>query len=280
SSSGYLPSGNLGEAYETKLQASGAIAPYSYAVTGLPDGLTLNGDTISGIPTKPDQGSSFDTSITVTDAAGNVQTFGRRLSINGPNWTLNTLPNGKQDLDYGLQKLEAAGAVAPYSYVVQGLPTGLASDNAGAVSGTPTQPGIFPINITVTDAMGNEYQKAQNLTITAAPSLDLDISSLVNGKEGLDYGSRKIVATGSSGFVYEVTGLPEGLSFDGTNTVSGTPTKAGTFPVAIKATDKDGYVFEKTKDIVIAPAPVIDVDLSALPGGKVGLDYGSHKLAA
>ncbi|MEN5412232.1 putative Ig domain-containing protein, partial [Brucella pseudintermedia] len=89
----------------------------------------------------------------------------------------------------------------------------------------------------------------------------------------------KVTATGSTGFTFEFTGLPDGLTASG-DTVSGTPTRAGTFPVTVKATDKDGYVVEKSQDIVIEAKPQIDLDLSALPNGKQGIDYGSHKVVA
>ncbi|MEN5249991.1 autotransporter outer membrane beta-barrel domain-containing protein, partial [Brucella pseudintermedia] len=64
------------------------------------------------------------------------------------------------------------------------------------------------------------------------------------------------------------------------DTVSGTPTKAGTFPVTVKATDKDGYVVEKSQDIVIAPRPSLEAkhhDLTIMAGttGSVNLALGA-----
>ncbi|WP_273786803.1 autotransporter domain-containing protein, partial [Brucella intermedia] len=82
---------------------------------------------------------------------------------------------------------------------------------------------------------------------------------------------------GSTGFTYEITGLPDGLTASG-DTISGTPTKAGTFAVTVKATDKDGYFVTKTRNVVIAGAPTLELGL--LPSGKIYIDYGSHKLAA
>src|SRR5690606_12475326 len=57
-------------------------------------------------------------------------------------------------------------------------------------------------------------------------------------------------------------------------------TKAGTFPVTVKATDKDGYVVEKSQDIVIAPRPSLEAkhhDLTIMAGttGSVNLALGA-----
>ena len=52
----------------------------------------------------------------------------------------------------------------------------------------------------------------------------------------------KIEATDNSGQVVtnKVNGLPEGVSFDSaTNTISGTPTKVGSYPITVTTTDAE-----------------------------------------
>ncbi|WP_157803309.1 autotransporter family protein [Brucella pituitosa] len=134
------------------------------------------------------------------------------------------------------------------------------------------------ISVTATDADGYKVTDTHALTIAAKPELGLELS-LPNGKQDLDYGAHKLVATGSTGFTYAVTGLPDGLTLAG-DTISGTPSVAKTFKVTVTATDKDGYVIEKSQDIVISNAPVINVTPDTLPAGKVGLEYGPHTLSA
>ena len=71
---GSLPNGIVGQAYSQTLQASGGMAPYTYALTAgtLPAGLTLStGGVISGTPTTPGA-SSF--TVTATDSEGTPQT--------------------------------------------------------------------------------------------------------------------------------------------------------------------------------------------------------------
>ncbi len=66
-----LPGGGVGVAYSQTLTPSGGTAPFSFTVTGLPDGLTktvtTTDVTISGSPT---QGGSFSVTVTAQDGYG------------------------------------------------------------------------------------------------------------------------------------------------------------------------------------------------------------------
>ncbi|MEJ7283923.1 putative Ig domain-containing protein, partial [Staphylococcus epidermidis] len=65
--------------------------------------------------------------------------------------------------------------------------------------------------------------------------------------------SIKVEATDNSGQVVAniVSGLPEGVTFDSeTNTISGTPTKVGSYPIVVITTDASGN--ETTTNFTIA----------------------------
>jgi len=70
--------GTAGLAYLTSLRAGGGTPPYRFSVTGLPDGLALQGSTLTGTPQEP--GSAF-VSLTVHDATGRTTTRQLALSI-------------------------------------------------------------------------------------------------------------------------------------------------------------------------------------------------------
>jgi hypothetical protein len=75
-----LPQGTLRQPYSFQLEASGGTKPYVWEVVGLPLGLNVNRNTgeISGVP---QVSGSFNLTIRVTDAAGNVATKTCRLVI-------------------------------------------------------------------------------------------------------------------------------------------------------------------------------------------------------
>ena len=63
-----LPAGKINQVYaETTLSVSGGTAPYTYKVEGLPEGLSLTGNKITGTPIKA---GSSDVSVTATDSEG------------------------------------------------------------------------------------------------------------------------------------------------------------------------------------------------------------------
>ena len=74
------------------------------------------------------------------------------------------LPAGTQGSPYAAQ-MSAGGGQGPYAWRASGLPTGLAIDAEGLVSGTPTQNGTFEPTVTVSDRDGIDASITQRLTI-------------------------------------------------------------------------------------------------------------------
>ena len=67
-----------------------------------------------------------------------------------------------------------------------------------------------------------------------------------------------IEATDNSGqaVTNKVSGLPEGVSFDSeTNTISGTPTKVGNYPITVTTTDASGNKTETKFTIKVERLP-------------------------
>ncbi|MFY2061468.1 putative Ig domain-containing protein, partial [Achromobacter xylosoxidans] len=101
-------------------------------------------------------------------------------------------------------------------------------------------------------------------------------TDLTAGKQNLDYGSHTVAASGGAApYTYAIKGLPAGLKANG-NTISGTPTEAGSFSITINVKDHDGYEQPFTKTLEIKSAPTITIDTTDLPTGKQNLDYGTH----
>ncbi|WP_421566166.1 autotransporter domain-containing protein, partial [Ochrobactrum sp. EDr1-4] len=183
-------------------------------------------------------------------------------------------------LPYGSHKVTASGGTAPYNYTITGLPDGLKAAN-DTVSGTPTKAGSFNVTVVASDAEGFTTTKTQTIVIAPQPQITVNVTGLpATGKIGLPYGSHKVTASGGTApYNYTITGLPDGLKA-ANDTVSGTPTKAGSFTVSITAKDAEGFTATKTQTIVIAPQPIIkaqDHELSVMAGttGTVNLLDGA-----
>jgi len=78
-----LPNGIVGSTYpaQTLPAVSGGTAPYTYAATNLPPGLTFNPTTreITGVPTV---GGTYNVSVTATDANNNKATTSYSITVN------------------------------------------------------------------------------------------------------------------------------------------------------------------------------------------------------
>ena len=280
-----------GAPYSQTFSAGGGTGPYTYAATGtLPAGVAFNGDTLSGTPTAP---GSYSFTITVTDT-GSTGT-GAPFTV-AQNYTINvsaptvvvapaTLPDPVAGTAYA-QTVTATGGVGPYTFAVTAgaLPGGISLSTSGALSGTSVEIGTFNFTVTATDAHGQTGSRAYTVTL-AAPVLTMTpAAGTLTATYGAAY-SQTFTAGGSPGpYAYTLTGaLPAGMSFTG-NTLSGTPTVPGSYPVTITATDTvltgAGAPFSIAQNYVIdVPAPTLTITPATLPSTTAGLAY-SQTLSA
>jgi large repetitive protein len=171
-----LPNASAGTAYSASLTASGAVAPYTFTLTGgaLPAGLALSsGGQISGTPTAS---GSFPLVVTVRDANAQSSVVTFTLNVDVPALTISpsTLPNAVQGVAYS-QVLTVSGGIASYQFTIGAgaLPAGLSLDPVrGLISGTPTGSGTVNFAVTVTDSTGGTPASATiaySLEIIARP---------------------------------------------------------------------------------------------------------------
>jgi uncharacterized protein YhjY with autotransporter beta-barrel domain len=281
-----------GVPYSQTFTASGGTGPYGYAVTGsLPPGVNFGVDNLIGTPTAP---GSYSFTITATDTgstgAGSPFTVAENYTINvaAPTIVVNpaTLPDPVAATAYS-QTLTATGGVGPYTFAVTAgsLPTDILLGSGGTLSGTSNEVGTFNFTVTATDANGQTGSRAYTVTI-AAPTLTMTPApGTLSAPYGAAFSQTFAASGGSNSFSYAITGsLPAGLSFSG-NTISGTPTAPGSYPITITATDTvltgAGAPFSIAQNYTIdVPAPTIVVNPATLPDPVAGAAYSQTLTAS
>jgi large repetitive protein len=202
-----LPSGSVGAAYSQTPHAVGGTPPYRWAVTvgALPGGLGLNPATgvISGTPLA---NGTFHFTLQVTDNTGATASLAFTLTIgSGLTITSSTLPSGTLGVAYATQFAQAGG-VQPYSWtIIQGaLPPGLLLTGAGAVSGTPSAPGVFTFTVQVTDSNGATASQVFSISINPPALPQVNISGVPESSTAAQQINFGIAL--ASGYPLEITG--------------------------------------------------------------------------
>ncbi|MCW7872316.1 putative Ig domain-containing protein, partial [Staphylococcus epidermidis] len=127
---------------------------------------------------------------------------------------------------------------------VDGLPDGVTFDEAtNTISGTPSEVGSYDITVTTTDESGNATETT--FTIDVEDTIKPTVESIAGQTQEINTEMTpiKIEATDNSDqtVTNKVEGLPDGVTFDETtNTISGTPSKVGSYDITVTTTDESG----------------------------------------
>jgi uncharacterized protein (TIGR03437 family) len=288
--------------------SNGGTAPFAYAVTGLPPGMTFlansgfypfatPGDLILlGTPLAT---GTFTLQVTVTDATGvtSQQTFPlivSKLMVDGGDF----LPGGTRGVAYSkllrvLGGTPAVGSplygaaintrIAPPNYV--GLPNGLSLAGM-TVSGTPGENGGFSPQIRFTDSAGNALNRTESFFIgggTSTVSVNQTFTQTFNlgtAAVGTVY-SNQLSACCVSSFTWSQAGgsLPPGLTFSAGGLLSGTLTTAGTYVFLVQAADSTDPGNFGVRQLQLIVTPLNITTAGTLPSGNVNVAY-SQSLTA
>ncbi len=234
--------GDVNQPYTGTVANFGRASAEFTRASGLPPGLSasMSGNTItlSGTPT---QSGSFSVSLETDAQNGNnlysyEGTYNLRinpaLSLGGLSaaaWTSQRA---------GSATIPVSGGTPAYSHLaVTGLPAGLTAELSGnklTVRGTPTEYGTFGnVAVSLQDGTGATVHRTYSLTV--APLL----GALSAETAGHSYRATFQVAGGSGHYSYTLASgtLPQGLSLSSAGVLSGTATRAGSYPFTVRATD-------------------------------------------
>ena len=250
-----LPAGTVGSAYNSPVTAAGGTTPYTFSATNLPGGLSINPSTgtITGTPGSPGSASA---TIKVTDSTQpSAQSTTSNLSIKITPATLavttTSLPGGTAAAAYPSTTLQASGGVSPYTWALASgttLPAGLNLSPAGALSGTPSTAGSYPVTFMVTDSFTppDTAKASFTLTIVAGggssppPTLTLAPTTLPNATLNTAYSATLTASGGTAPYSFNLangTTLPAGLTLSTAGAITGTPTKAGATAFSVDVKD-------------------------------------------
>ncbi|MFN8570408.1 MAG: Ig domain-containing protein, partial [Gemmatimonadaceae bacterium] len=223
----------------------------------------------------------------VTLVADKPATVGIQLSDTTIRIITSRLPDGTEDRSY-TATFEAERGTGVIWTVQEGkLPQGLELNAAtGALTGTSTAAGVFPIRIRVTDAVGLFDEVPVTIRINPAPlPPKITTTTVPDGTVGAPYRAILAAVDGTGAPTWSVvTGagrLPDGLQLiEATGVITGTPTKEGTATLTVRATDTTPLSDEQVLTITINPAPVPPtITTTTLPDGTAQALYSAQLTA-
>jgi len=162
-----LDNGQVGTAYDQTITTTGATTVVSFGATGVPPGISIDPLTgiLSGTPTTA---GTFLVSITATDGTATIS-LNRQILIAASatstfHWVFSGgLPLAILGVPYDRTNpplalfTENPGPGQGVAYSAVGLPAGITYDGgSGTFSGTPIEPGIYPVTFTATASAGGE----------------------------------------------------------------------------------------------------------------------------
>lgn len=175
-----------------------------------------------------------------TANSANFQNGYTNLTYTGKSFETKAYSNFSDSVAFS--DLTVFGTDSKVTYLSDDLPAGLTLDaTTGKISGKPTQEGTFTFNVTAT--IDGYVTKSAQFTLKVTPAFTInadsdDASKLEVGREAtIKYESDVFTTEGGKydSVTYSVKSgsLPEGLTLAEDGTVTGTPTKAGTYKVTI-----------------------------------------------
>jgi large repetitive protein len=183
--------------------------------------------------------------------------------------------------------LPSAGLGAPYSATLQtagidsnttwtvtsgALPAGLNLSSGGVISGTPTAAGAATFTVQASGV-------AKDFTGTRIDTkqLTLNVVSLAarlsrpTAEVGVPFRASLVGSGGQAPYTFSATGAPAGLSVSSDGTISGRPTRAGTYTIVAHIVDGTGAASNLQVRLVVKPR--LAIKTAKLPAAAAGRGY-------
>ena len=238
----------LGNQTKLRVTVSGGTAPMGYAYTGLPPGCATG--STANLTCTPSQSGTYRVQVTAHDADGDLAQQSLTLVVNPvPSVTyFNITPPVIAVGRTTYLNASVSYGTAPYSYAYAGLPPGCSSQSVAALACTPTVPGSYTINVTVTDTDGVIASSFGDLSVLAPQGLTVVTFTAV--PEAFALGNSTVftvqAAGGTPPYAFSYSGLPPGCASSNASNLRCTPTSPGNYSVVASVTDASGTSVNRT----------------------------------
>src|ERR1039458_9436090 len=266
-------SGTVGVPYVQTFRASGGNPPYTWAlVSGNPGGLIL--DPASGnLQGTPQTAGTFNFTVQAADRLGSTATQSFSLVINLPTLTItvaSSLPAGTVGVPY-TQKLPVVteGGAPPFTWsLIAGSVPGLSFDPSSlTISGTPSTAGTFNFTIQATDSANLTATRSLSLVVNPASLSITTARQLPDAMLSQPYAQLIAASGGQPPYQWSINGQPDGLTINKTTgQITGTPTVAGSFGIAITVQDSALANFSDRFTLAVNLPTGPDVTIAGLRG--------------
>ncbi|WP_235580184.1 putative Ig domain-containing protein [Rhodanobacter sp. Soil772] len=286
------PTAFLNAPYSQTLSASGALAPYTFALNSgsLPPGISLaSNGTLSGTPTST---GTYNFAVVATDSSPNLggSSPGPYFKVVNLSLTVQNVPPTAGSVSappvaYNSTNnpitLNITSAPATSVAIATAAAHGTATASGTSITYTPTSGYAGPDSFTYTATNGAGTSSAATVTITVSPpTITFTPTAPPHPTAGTAYSHSIANASGGTApYTYTVsTGtLPAGLALSSNGTISGTSTAVGAFTFKVVATDSStgtGSFSSTPANVTLTvDAPVITPAPSTLPGGSANTAY-------
>ena len=251
-----LPDGLTGAAYTAEILTNKSSG-VSFNATGLPAGLTMNGNIIEGTPTTAGE---YEITVTATyTELGQTTSDTKVYTVNIADSkqfaiTTTALPEGEKGTAYSWMLTATSEATWTVTQKSDGL-AWMTVGSDGTISGTPTAEGVFGLGVEATDGThtaratfivtivdANEPVVTTGLVVTTtSPLPDATVQTPYSATLTATYNGTPVEGT----WRLANGTLPAGLHINQDGTITGTPTSSGTSTVQFAVTYNGQTAYSK-----------------------------------